>query len=555
MNFTSLFIKNPVYAIVLNVMLVLVGWLCFRSISIREYPKVEIPVISVHTQYFNASPDVVESSITNVLEDQFAAVENIETITSTSYPERSMITLNFCENTSMDKAFAAVREAVNMARGHLPRDVQEPMITRSSMNEDYLPFIVLTLEYPKMQPAELTHFTQRTIKNAFRGIEGVSSVDVWGEYYVNNIKLCRKRLNNFGVNVDEIYNAINERKTSRPVGAVRKTTPATLVSEIKSEKDFEDIVVKSTSNNKRPILLKDVADVEFSTLKDCAGNFDGKSVVSVFISISSSANPVDVSNLVQKEIAKLKKELPAEFSISSVIDKAEFVKNAIKNTKDATFLVIFLVFVVIFVFLGTLRGTLVPVITIPISLIGAVIFLKVFGFSINMMTLSAIVLAVGLVVDDAIVVLENISRYIEGGLSRVEAAIRGAKEIGGAIVAMTLTLVSVYSPFIFVHGLIGKIFVEFAVALAGSVLVSGVVALTLSPLMCSVLLAQQKQSGESRIERNGNIRSFFEWIDHFFRILAEKYEKFLEHTLTRKTTCISVALCSLALIGVFFKLI
>ncbi|GHT91271.1 membrane protein [Alphaproteobacteria bacterium] len=544
MNFTSFFIKNPVFAIVLNTMLVVIGVLSLDSLLVREYPKVEIPMITVSTTYRNASPEVIESSVTNVLEDQLAGVEGIETVTSHSFAEYSKIKLRFLDGTSMDKAIASVRDAINMARDRLPREVREPAIYRGGQNGEFPPYILIALESATMNSLELGHFANVTIKNAFRSVDGVSSVQVWAYQYTTKINVDPQKLHMFGINVDEICKAIDKENISRPVGKIRNITPATLESELKSTGDFENIILKhqnfsDVKHKKRAVFLKDVATVELSD-DSRSGKciLNGKTGTFIAINVASDANPVEVSNLVQKEIKKLEKEMSANISIYTILDQAEFVRSAIKNTETATFEAILLVLLIVFVFLRSARATLIPIITIPISIIGAIVFLKMFGFSINIMTLLAIVLAVGLVVDDAIVVLENISRHMENGLSRIEASLKGAQEIGWAIVAMTLTLVSVYAPFIFLRGAIGQLFIEFAVALAGSVLISGLVALTLSPLMCSVLLKQKE------------VRPFPQ-IDVIFQNFTEKYRAFLARMLQRKILALLVAAGSLVITGIF----
>ncbi|MDR3180230.1 MAG: efflux RND transporter permease subunit [Holosporaceae bacterium] len=544
MNFTSFFIKNPVFAIVLNTMLVVVGILSFGSLHIREYPQIEIPMVIVSAMYQNASPEVIESAITNVLEDELAGVEGVDTVASWSSSGNSTISLKFLENTSMDKAIASVRDALNKARDRLPREVKEPAIYRNNGRKTWMPFMLLALESETMNSLELNHFANMMIKNTLRSLDGVSSVSVWGEEYVVKVNVDHKKLHMFGINVDEICRAIGEENIFRPLGKVRNVTSATLESELKSIEDFENIIVKHQNfsyakNKKRAIFLKDIAAIELSSDdKNSRSRINGKKATFIAIELASDANPIEVSNLVQKEIKKLEKEMTAKVSFSTILDNAEFVRNSIKNIAQAITEAILLVLIVVFIFLKSVRAIFVPIMTIPVSLVGMILFLKIFGFSINIMTLLGVALAIGLVVDDAIVVLENISRHIENGMSKIEASLKGAKEIGPAIVAMTLTIVSVYMPFVFVGGTIGHLFIEFAVALAGSVLISGLVALTLSPLMCSVLLEYK----ESR---------FLLHKGEFFRRFTEKYNIFLAQMLPQKKIALAVTLCSLIATGMF----
>lgn len=531
MKFTSFFIKNPVYAIVFNVMLIVIGILSFNSLKVREYPKVEVPQIKVSAVYNNASPEVIESAVTAPLEDELAGVEGIDSIRSYSWYEYSWIELKFREGTSMDKAVASVRDALGRVRERLPKDVKEPAIFRDTGENNHL--ISLVVESEKMNALELRHFIETTVKNSFRSIDGVSKVDIYGDRYVAKVSLDPKKLHMFGINVDDVYSAIDSENTLRPVGKIQDTFSASVKSKIETKDDFDKIILRSRDSRlvgknqrakKSAVFLKDIADIDFSVDDQTSRCFlNGKKGVFISIDAASDANPVEVADRVLKKIDDLKTELTADVKISVISDNTEFIRTSIKNTENATFEAIILVLLIVFLFLRSFRATLIPIITIPISLIGAIVFLKMFGFSINIMTLLAMVLAVGLVVDDAIVVLENVSRYIEGGMSKMDAALKGAGEISGAIVAMTLTLVSVYAPLIFMEGTIGQIFIEFAVALAGSVLISGFVALTLSPLMCSVLL-RAKRSGDHR---------FLPGFDTAFHKFSEQYGEFLHRTMNR----------------------
>ena len=537
MKFTSFFIKNPVYAIVFNVMLIVIGILSFGSLKIREYPKVEIPKISVWASYSNASPEVIESAVTAPLEDELAGVEGVEFIRSYSNYESSWINLQFREGTSMDKAVAAVRDALGRVRGRLPKDVKEPSISRDNGNEGNDQLMELSVESEKMNSLELSHFINTTMKNIFRSIDGVSSVNIYGDSYLARVRVDPKKLHLFGINADDIYEAIDSENVLRPVGKIQNTISASMKSKIETADDFQRIILRTRDskflkNPKRAVtFLKDVADIDFSVDDQCSRCFlNGQKGTFIAIKAASDANPVEVSDRVLKKIENLKNELTSDIKISVIGDNTDFIRASIKNAKKATVEAIILVLLIVFLFLRNFRATLVPIITIPISLIGAVVFLKIFGFSINIMTLLAIVLAVGLVVDDAIVVLENISRHIEEGMSKIDAAIKGAGEISGAIVAMTLTLVSVYAPLIFIEGAIGQLFIEFAVALAGSVLISGFVALTLSPLMCSVLLRSQK-----------NDNRFLPWFDSAFSDFSEKYADFLKRMMNKTKIVFSIA--------------
>jgi multidrug efflux pump len=540
-NFTAFFIKNPVWALVLNVMSMVVGFLSLQSLSVREYPQVSIPAMTVIVAYDNASPEVMESVITMPLEDELAGVERLEKVTSRSYYGYASVNLTFLEGTSSDKAIASVRDALSRVRDRLPHDVHEPVIYRHHAQESELPLVLLSLESETLNTQELSHFANLTIKNAFRSIEGVSSVEVWGDSYVTKVKLDPQKMHLFSINAGDVYNALREEALLRPVGKFRNKVATSLEAGIKDENDLKKIVIKTwnSAHKTQAVFLKDISTIEVTSGDQGFRAYrDGKKATFLAIKAASDANPVEVSNRVHEEIQKLRQEISTDFSLVPVLDQAEFVREALKNAGQATLEAISLVILLVFLFLRSGRATLVPIVTIPLSLMGAVTFLKMFGFSLNIMTLLAMVLAVGLVVDDAIVVLENISRHIEKGLTKKEAALQGTRELGGAIIAMTLTLVSVYLPFVFVEGAIGQLFLEFAVALAGSVLISGFVALTLSPLMCSRLLRPQAEL-------------MFPKLDEIFKRLTQKYATFLTRRMEKTYSAYLFAIAFLG-ISLFF---
>ena len=540
MNFSIFFIKNPVFAIIFNLMTVVCGFLSLSQLNVREYPKVDIPIITVSARYFNASPEVIESSVTNILEDELASVENIENIESISSAGHSKIRMKFKDGTSMNKALTSVRDAVGFAKDRLPRNAREPAIYRSNGNDE-IPFILLALESDSMNAVDLNHFAKVTIKNALRSIEGVSSVEINGEEYIMKVNTDPKKLYEFDINADEIYNALSEENMFKPIGKLRDIIPATMDSELKNVQDFEQTVLRYKTNSgksKKAVLLKDIAEIKLSSENSKKKyRVNCKEAVIIEINIAADANPIKVSQLIKKEVQKINKEISSEFKLTFLVDRSEFIKAAVSNIRTDIFEAIIWVFFVILIFLRKIRPTLIPIITIPISLAGSCIFLKICGFSINMMTLFGLVLAVGLVVDDAIVVSENIYRYVREKLSPLNASIKGIKEVNSAIIAMTFTLVSVYMPFLFISGTIGQLFSEFAVALAGSVIISGFTALTLSPFMCSRIFTKEEKSPPVYI-----------WIsktDHFLNVCTEKYKIFLKSMIYDKKISYIIMCCSI----------
>lgn len=491
MKFSSYFIKHPVIAIIINIMIVVIGLLCLKNLSVREYPNIVYPTINVTAQYPNASPEVIESAVTNILEDRLAGVEGVETISSESSAGNVKITLLFTPTTRMDKALSNTQDAVGMARGLLPSEVKTPAV-EARQKANGLPFVGVSVSSNIKGFGELTHYANLNFKNVFRSIPGVASVEIWGQPYTYSVKLDQKKLFIFGVNPDDVVSAIQAAKVDLPAGKFRERIPVTLNKELKSKIDFENLIVK---NDKNPIRLGDIADISLDTdNSQTRVRVNGKPGVVLSINRTNESNPIEVSKEVHNVVKKLQQELPEDISLKVIIDQSDFINASLKNIESSIVEAIVLVLLIIFIFLRNFSATLIPLVTIPISLIGSLLFLYVLGYSINLMTLLAMVLAIGLVVDDAIIVVENIWRHIENGLSPFQAALTGAREIGFAIIAMTLTLASVYIPIAFVPGMLGQLFIEFAVALAGSVFISGIVALTLSPLMCSKLLSKRSST-------------------------------------------------------------
>lgn len=540
MNVTTYFLKHPVIAIILNLMIALVGILCYHSLAIREYPQISFPVITVNTSYANASPQLIESAVTNPLEEQLAGVEGLELMTSRSNAGFSHIKLVFRPGTVMDRALNSTQEAVGLARSVLPANIKAPKIERQN-ESDGLPFIGLSIESRSLSFGELTHYAQLNLKNAFRSVQGVASVSVWGRPYTYEINLDPTKLYAFGINADEVASAIASNRLSLPAGKYQNKIPTTLEFDLKTAEDFQNLLIKTVNHN--PVFLKSLAQIRLKTDdSQFQIKVNGQSGVVLSINRANDANPLEVSQAIRKELNALQKALPEDMKIKVIIDQSEFIRASLKNIKSSIFESILLVLVIVFLFLRNIRSILIPLVTIPISLLGSLLFLKVCGFSINQMTLLAMVLAVGLVVDDAIIVLENIWCYVEEGLSPKEAAINGAKRISFAIIAMTFTLASVYAPLAFIDGMIGQLFIEFAVALAGSVFISGIIALTLSPLMCSSLLTK-------------NTKQFWPKIDVMLDKLTTNYINLLSSMLCKSKLTIFIVFVTVGISLFFYQLL
>lgn len=540
MKLPSYFIHHPVIALILNCMIVVLGLLCFNSLSIREYPNISFPTITVITNYPNASSELVESAVTNVLEERLAGVEGLETITSQSNSGYSQITMLFHPGISMDRALSATQDAVGLAKSMMPSEIKSPAVERQKKSSG-LPFIGISLESSSLNFGELTHYANLNLKNTLRSLKGVASVDVWGQPFTYSIKLDPKKLFAFGVNVDEVFSALSKSNVSLPAGSFQNKIPSTVNAELKTVTDYENVLIKE--NKQHPILLKFIAEIKLGTDdRQMRVRVNGHTGLVLSVNRADDANPLEVSKLVRDEINKLQQNLPPDIKINVIIDQSDFIHASLKNIQSSIAEAIALVLLIVFCFLRNLRATFIPLITIPISLLGSLIFLSLFGFSINLMTLLAMVLAVGLVVDDAIIVLENIWRHIEQGLSPLNAAVKGSKEIGFAIVVMTLTLASVYAPIAFIPGMLGQIFVEFAVALAGAVFISGIVSLTLSPLMCATFL-------------NKNTKQLWPKFDSFLNSIIARYAKVLTSIVKREKLIFTTVAFFIGLNLLFYALL
>lgn len=531
MNVSRYFIKHPIIAIVLNVCLLVIGILCYNKLPLREYPKIVFPTITVSAYYPNASPDLIESAVTNVLEDKLSGIEGIETISSTSSANASNITLLFKSDIQMDKALSNTQEAVNASRSYLPQEVKNPIVEARTKSNG-LPFIGISLSSKARNHADLTHYANLNLKNALRQVTGVASVEIWGQPYHYNVKLDPKKLYQFGINPDQVINAIRKAKIDLPAGTFQDKVPVTVNKQLGDIEDFDHLIIKE-QQGKAPIFLSAVASTQLEgDLSLNRVRVNGSPGVILSVNHSNDANPIAVAKAVHQTLQALKVNLPDDIKANIIIDQSEFINASIKNIKSSIFEAMLLVLIIVFAFLKSIKATLIPLVTIPISLIGSFLFLSALGFSINLMTLLAMVLAIGLVVDDAIIVLENIFSHIEQGKSVKQAAIDGSKEITFPIIAMTMTLASVYLPIAFIPGMLGQLFIEFAVALAGSVFISGLVALTLSPVMCAYVLKAGKQKGQSRI-------------DNYLHKLNRYYQHALSRWLTKRKTALMVMAASM----------
>ena len=490
------FIRRPVFSTVLSLIVVLVGLVSYQRLTVREYPNIDEPTVSVRTDYLGASAEIIESQVTQVLEASIAGIEGIETLTSSSQTEVSRITVRFRIGTDPDVAASDVRDRVSRVRGRLPSEIEEPVIAKVEADAQAIIFIAFTSD--RHSPIEISDYADRFVRDRLQNLPGVAEVRIFGERrYAMRIWLDRARLAAYGLTVQDVEDALRQQNVEVPSGRIESLDREfTVLSRtgLVTPAEFGRVVVQDADGF--AVRLSDVARVVIGPQDERrVTRFKGASAVIMGIVKQATANPLDVSVAMRAVLPELTRDLPDGMNAEIAYDRSVFIEKSIEAVYTTIAEAVGLVVLVIFLFLRTLRATLIPLVTIPVSLVGAFALMDVLGFSINTLTLLSMVLAIGLVVDDAIVVLENIHRHIEEGMRPARAAVVGIGEISGAVVAMTLTLAAVYAPVAFAPGRTGALFAEFALTLAGAVLVSGFVALTLSPMMCARLLRHEASHG------------------------------------------------------------
>ncbi|MBI3100708.1 MAG: efflux RND transporter permease subunit [Burkholderiales bacterium] len=524
MQLAEISIRRPVLATVLSLLVLLIGAVSFTRLSVREYPRIDEPVVTVSVRYGGASAEVMEAQVTKPLEDSIAGIDAVDVITSLSRAEQSQISVRFRLEKDADNAAAEVRDRTSRVRNRLPDGVDEPVIAK--VEADASPVMWLAFSSDTLSPLQINDLLVRIVKPRLQTVSGVADVPIYGERrYAMRVWLDPQRMAGYRLTPQDVEDAIRRSNLELPAGRIEsmeREFSVTAQTSLAQPQEFADIVVRSV--NGFAVRLGDVARVQEAPANDRSRvRLNGRDAISVGVIRQTTANPLEISKGVRAMLPQLQADLPPEVSVEIANDNSLFIDRSVKSVFATLLEAVVLVALVIFVFLRTVRASIIPIVTIPVSLIGSFALMHLAGFSINTLTLLALVLAIGLVVDDAIVMLENIFRHIEEGMEPFSAAIRGAREIGFAIVAMTLTLVAVYAPLAFTPGRTGRLFIEFALALAGAVLVSGFVALTLSPMMCSLLLRHNPRPG---------------WFDcsmeRWLTALAQGYGRVLRWVLTRR---------------------
>lgn len=538
-------IVRPVATIVFMLLLVVFGFICLNRMAVREYPDIDVPTISIDTTYDGASSNVVETKITQRIEDAVAGIEGLDTISSISRDGRSRITLEFKVERDIDAAANDVRDKVSRILKKLPDDADTPVVAKYDSSGS--PVLILALTSNKMSRMELTDYADRYLVDRFSVIDGVASVSIFGaQEEAMRIWLNRQAMAARGVTAEDIISVLNSENVENPGGRIESSErefTVRLKRQYATEKDFRDLVIKRDKAGDY-VRLRDVAEVKIDSRRPRQNFMTNKEpMVGLGIHKQSKSNALVISDGVRKLVAELNKSgLPEGMQIKVIRDEALFINASIHEVRDSLIISAVLVLLIIFLFLGSFRASLIPAVTVPISLVATFIVLYVFGYSVNLLTLLALVLAIGMVVDDAIVMLENIYRRISLGEKPLLAATRGANQVIFAVIATTLVLAAVFMPISLWSGKTGKLFTEFAVAMTAAVCFSSFIALTLTPMMCSKMLKPQ-----SATEKGWMIRC----VDACMAFLERIYDRSLRFVARFKiiTAAVFFAICILMIAG------
>ena len=537
-------IQRPVLAAVMSLAIVLFGIISFTQLPVREYPDIDPPIISVATLYRGASSNVVETEISDILEEQFATLEGVKTIKSSSKEGGSVITIEFELDRDVNEAANDVRDRVSRIRGTLPQEIEDPIISKIDANAQAIVWLALYSSHHST--LELSDFGDRILKEKLQRLPGVGSIEIGGERrYAMRVWLDPLRMAAHKLTTYDIESAIRSENAEIPSGRVEGNQREFAVrtrGELSTPEEFGAIIVSQKGNE--VVRLRDVADVQVGAEDErTTARWNGEPAVGLGIVKQSKASTVDVAQEIRNALPELIKLLPEGMKLDVAYDSSEFINESISEVQETLLIALSLVILVVLAFLKSFRATIIPTLAIPISIIGALAAVYFAGFTINILTLLGFVLAIGLVVDDAIVVLENIYRHMEMGKGRLQAAIDGSKEIGFAVISTTIALVAVFVPLAFLSGNVGRLFNEFGVAVAVAVLISGFVALTLTPMLSSKILKPLHGTSKSWASRS---------FDSFFEFLNKFYDKILRSALHRRYVMIFSSVVVLILAYVLF---
>ena len=513
MNISELSIRKPVLATVLTIIILLFGLIGYYTLGVREYPSVDNPIISVSCSYAGANADVIENQITEPLEQNINGIPGIRSLSSVSQQGSSRITVEFELSVDLETAANDVRDKVSRAQRFLPRDCDPPTVSKA--DADAMPILMVAVQSDKRSLLEISEIADLTIKEQLQTINNVSAVEIWGEKrYSMRIWLDPAKMAGYGITPVDVKSAMDRENVELPSGSIEgNTTELTIrtMGLMHTAKEFNDLVVRESDS--RIIRLSDIGRAELGP-QDTRSymKMNGVPMVGVVVVPQPGANHIDIADAVYERVEQMRKDLPEDVKLSYGFDNTKFIRASIDEVKQTVYEAFILVVIIIFLFLRNFRVTLIPCIVIPVSLIGTFFLMYLAGFSINVLSMLAVVLSVGLVVDDAIVMTENIYIRIERGMSPFEAGIEGAKEIFFAVLSTSITLLAVFFPIVFMEGMTGKLFIEFSLVISGAVIISTFCALTVTPMLASKILVRQ----EKKSWFYNKTEPFFLWLNDFY---------------------------------------
>jgi len=545
MNISELSIRRPVLALVMTLIILLFGLIGYTYLGVREYPSVDNPIISVDCSYPGANADVIENQITEPLEQNINGIPGIRSLSSVSSQGSCRITVEFELSVDLETAANDVRDKVSRAQRFLPRDCDPPTVSKA--DADAMPILMIALQSQKRSLLELSEIADLTVKEQLQTISDVSSVGIWGEKrYCMRLWLDPLKMAGYGITPTDVKNAVDKENVELPSGSIEGNTTELTVRTMglmHTAKEFNDLILKQDGN--QIVRFSDIGRAELgpADIKSYM-KMNGVPMVGVVVVPQPGANHIEIANAVYQRMEQMKKDLPEDVHFQYSFDNTKFIRSSINEVKDTIYEAFVLVILIIFLFLRDWRVTLVPCIVIPISLVGSFFVMYVAGFSINVLTMLAIVLSVGLVVDDAIVMTENIYVRIERGMKPRQAGIEGAKEIFFAVISTTITLLAVFIPIVFMDGITGRLFREFSIVIAGTVCISSFAALTITPMLSTKILVHREKQNH-----------FYRATEPFFEGLNRYYSKGLAVFLNHRWVVFPVIVSMVALIVWLWNLI
>lgn len=545
MSLSSLSIRRPVLASVMSIVIILFGVISFFYLGVREYPSVDPPVVTVSSSYVGANAEVIESQITEPLEESINGIAGIRTLTSVSREGRSTITVEFDLEVDLETAANDVRDRVSRAQGQLPADADPPTVTKA--DADVTPIVFLNVNSDRRDLLDLSAIADNIFKEQLQTIPGVSEIRIWGDKeYAMRLWMDPLKLSAYGVTPLDVQAALERENVELPSGRIEGMTTELSVrtmGRLETAEEFNNLIIREEEGRK--VRFRDIGTAELGALNErTVLKRNGVPMVGVVAMPQPGSNQLDIAEEFFNRVERIERDLPEDISIAVGFDTSEYIQQSVDEVEQTIFLALALVVAIIFLFLRDWRTTLIPIVVIPISLIGAFFVMYVAGFSINVLTMLAIVLAIGLVVDDAIVVLENIYAKMEQGMPTVEAGILGSKEIFFAVVATSLALVSVFLPILFLGGTTGRLFREFGVVIAGAVIISSFVALTLTPMLATKILSQGAKKNR-----------FYTMTEPYFVKMNNAYKNSLEAFMKRRWLAFVILGAAFGLIAIFYSFV